>query len=50
MLIIALCLLALLVLSGLIAAYAAFPHRGTDIPHADWLSAVMVKARDKIAS
>lgn len=49
MLFIALCLLALLVLSALITAYAAFPHRGADIPHAEWLSDAMVKAREKIA-
>ena len=49
MLFIALCLLALLVLSALIAAYAAFPHRGAEIPHAQWLSDAMVKAREKIA-
>jgi len=46
---IALCLLALLVLSALITAYAAFPHHGADIPHAEWLSEAMVKAREKIA-
>ncbi len=49
MLFIGFALLVVLVLAGLITAFAAFPDRGEDIPNATWLSDAMTKARDKIA-
>lgn len=42
-------LLTAFVLAGPTAAFAAFPDRGEDTPHARWLSELMVKARDKTA-
>lgn len=42
-------LLTALVLAGQTAAFAAFPDRGEDIPHARWLSELIAKARDKTA-
>jgi hypothetical protein len=48
MLLIALTLLVILVMAGLITAYVAYPSRGQSIPHASWLSDVMIKARNKI--
>ncbi len=48
MLFIALAMLAALVLAGLITVYAAFPHRGEDIPRAAWLSDAMTKSNRTI--
>lgn len=42
-------LLAILALAGLITLYVAFPHRGADIPHAEWLSDAMAKSNQKVA-
>jgi hypothetical protein len=50
MILIALALLLVIVIAGLITAYVAYPERGESIPHAEWLSDAMVKARDKIQS
>ena len=41
-------LLAILVLAGLITLYAAYPHRGEDIPHAEWLSDAMSRSNEKV--
>jgi len=49
MLVIIIGLLLTLALSVLVTVFAAFPDRGEDIPHAQWLSNVMIKTRDKIA-
>ncbi len=43
MLTIALAMLAILVVSGLIVTYVAFPHRGEDVPGAPWLGDAMSK-------
>jgi hypothetical protein len=48
MLLIGLMLLIVLVISGLVMAYVAFPSRGQSIPHASWLSNAMLKARRKV--
>jgi hypothetical protein len=41
MLVIWLGLVVILVLAGLVTLYAAYPHRGQDIPRAEWLSDAM---------
>ena len=41
-------LLATLALAGLVTLYVAFPHRGEDIPHAEWLSDAMSKSNQKV--
>ncbi len=41
-------LLAILALAGLVTLYVAFPHRGEDIPHAEWLSDAMTKSNRKV--
>lgn len=43
MLTIALAMLAILVISGLVVTYVAFPHRGEDVPGAPWLGDAMSK-------
>jgi hypothetical protein len=48
MLLIGLTMLVVLVLAGLVTVYVAYPSRGQSIPHASWLSAAMIKARDKL--
>jgi hypothetical protein len=42
-------LLAILALAGLITLYAAYPHRGEDIPHAEWLSAAMARSNKTVS-
>ena len=46
MLLIAIAMLVILVVSGLVVAYVAFPHRGQEMPHAPWLGDAMNKATD----
>jgi hypothetical protein len=46
LLLIAIAMLVILVISGLVVAYVAFPHRGQNMPHAPWLGDAMNKATD----
>jgi hypothetical protein len=48
MLVIGFALLAVVVLAGLVTAYVAFPHRGEDIPRAQWLSDAMVRSNQRV--
>ncbi|MEP6666025.1 MAG: hypothetical protein ABJA81_06215 [Nocardioidaceae bacterium] len=48
MLFIALGMLICLALAGIVTVFVAFPHRGEHIPHAQWLSDAMMRARNKI--
>ncbi len=48
MLFIVIAMLAILVVSGLVVAYVAFPHRGEDIPGVPWLGDAMNKATDAL--
>lgn len=41
-------LVLILVLAGAIAVYAAYPDRGQDIPHAEWLSDAVTRSNDKV--
>jgi hypothetical protein len=41
-------MLAILFLAGIVVVYAAFPHRGEDIPGATWLGDVMNRAADVV--
>jgi hypothetical protein len=43
---IALAMLVILVLAGLVVTYAAYPHRGEEIPAAPWLGEAMSKAAE----
>jgi hypothetical protein len=47
-LLIGLAMLVILVVSGLVVAYVAFPHRGEEMPHAPWLGDAMNKATDAL--
>ena len=48
MLLIGLAMLVILVVSGLVVAYVAFPHRDKEMPHAPWLGDAMNKATDAL--
>jgi hypothetical protein len=48
MLFIAFALLVIMVVAALVTAFVAFPHRGQPIPHAGWLSDLMVRASEKL--
>ncbi len=48
MFVISLGLLVIIVLAALVTVYVAFPHRGADIPHAEWLSDAMVRSERKV--
>jgi hypothetical protein len=48
MLTIGIAMLVILVISGLVVAYVAYPHRGEDIPGAPWLGDAMAKANDRL--
>ena len=48
MLLIAIAMLVILVISGLIVAYVAFPHRGEEMPGAPWLGDAMSRATDAL--
>ncbi|MFL6002703.1 MAG: hypothetical protein ACJ72P_07835 [Nocardioides sp.] len=45
---IGLAMLVILVVSGLVVAYVAFPHRDKEMPHAPWLGDAMNKATDAV--
>jgi hypothetical protein len=45
-LVIALAMLVILVLAALVVTYAAYPHRGEEVPAAPWLGDAMAKAVD----
>jgi hypothetical protein len=45
-LVIALAMIAILVLAALVVTYAAFPHRGEEVPAAPWLGDAMAKAAE----
>ncbi len=46
MLVIALAMLVILVLAALVVTYAAYPHRGEEVPAAPWLGDAMNKAAE----
>ncbi|KQW53550.1 hypothetical protein ASC77_04560 [Nocardioides sp. Root1257] len=46
MLAIVVVMVLILVVAGLVAAYAAYPHRGERMPAAPWLGDAMAKAAD----
>ena len=48
MLLIGIAMLIILVVSGLVVAYVAFPHRDKEMPHAPWLGDAMNKATDDL--
>lgn len=48
MLSIVIIMLVILLVAGCVVVYAAFPHRGEDIPGAPWLGDAMAKAADAI--
>ena len=48
MLLIAIAMLVILVISGLVVAYVAYPHRGEEVPGAPWLGDAMNKATDAL--
>ena len=43
MLTIALAMLVILVISGLVVTYVAYPHRGEEVPGAPWLGDAMTR-------
>jgi hypothetical protein len=43
---IALAMLVILVLAGLVVTYAAYPHRGEEVPAAPWLGDAMSRAAE----
>ncbi|MGL5827267.1 MAG: hypothetical protein ACRCYU_21000 [Nocardioides sp.] len=38
-------MIAILLVAGLVAAYVAYPHRGTPMPAAGWLGEAMLKLK-----
>ena len=48
MLSIVIIMLVILLVAACVVVYAAFPHRGEDIPGAPWLGDAMAKAADAI--
>ena len=48
MLVIVLGLVIILALAGLVTLYVAYPYRGDDIPHAEWLSDAMTRSNQKV--
>ncbi len=48
MLLIGIAMLVILVISGLVVAYVAYPHRGEEVPGAPWLGDAMNKATDAL--
>jgi hypothetical protein len=41
-------MLVILLIAGCVVVYAAYPHRGEDVPGAAWLGDAMSKAADAI--
>jgi hypothetical protein len=39
-------MLVILVLAGVVVLYVAFPHRGEDVPHLNWVGRLMRKGVD----
>jgi hypothetical protein len=48
MLVIVFALLVAVLLAAAVTVFAAYPHRGEPIPHADRLSEVMMKVNDRL--
>lgn len=48
MTLIVLMMLGILLVAGVVVVYAAFPHRGEDIPGAPWLGDAMNRAADAV--
>ena len=48
MLAIVITMLVILLIAGCVVVYAAYPHRGEDVPGAPWLGDAMAKAADAI--
>ena len=48
MLAIAIAMLVILALAGLVLLYAAFPHRGEQVPAAPWLGEAMERAAESL--
>lgn len=46
MLVIVFVMLVIVVTAGLVLVYAAFPHRGQDVPAVPWLGEAMERATD----
>jgi hypothetical protein len=40
-------MLVILVLAGAVVLYAAFPHRGEDVPHVPWVGELLRKGADR---
>lgn len=47
MLFIAIAMVLVLVVAVLVLTFAAYPHRGQDVPNASWLSDAMARAADR---
>jgi hypothetical protein len=47
-LLIGLAMFVILVVSGLVVVYVAYPHRGKEMPQAPWLGEAMDKATDAL--
>lgn len=41
-------MIVILAVAGAVVLYAAFPHRGEDVPGAPWIGDVMSRAVDKL--
>jgi hypothetical protein len=41
-------MLVILVLAGVVVLYVAFPHRGEDVPHLNWVGRLMRKGVDNV--
>ena len=48
MLTIVLTMLLILLVSAAVVVYAAYPHRGEDVPKAPWVGEIMNKTADKL--
>ena len=48
MLAIVITMVVILLIAGCVVVYAAYPHRGEDIPHAPWLSDAMTRSNEKV--
>ena len=46
MLFIVVAMFVVLVIAGLVIVYAAYPHRGEEMPRASWLGEAMTRAAD----
>ncbi len=48
MLTIVVVMLGILLVAGLVVAFAAYPHRGQQLPTAPWLGEAMARAADRV--